>query len=329
MPPRPASGWPAALRLARDPRSIAIHARDTWHPDILRGKFDFFEILTARAAAEGWTVHAMPGASRASRWLRRRGPGLHLLVADRPAYGPRLLHALPGYVWGFWYLDEIGPNADSSLRHAEFHPGLVDPAAARHAFDGIAGHMLRHNVSRFPQAGRQALPQAAAALFCQDIDDFRTSRPYLDTETMVETVVTACAPDPVLIKLHPRQRPARADRLRTLADRHPNARITEASVHDISAAARVVVTQNSAAGFEALLQEKPVITCALTDYHHATLVARSPDALRTALREAPEHAASFDHPAYVAWFLTRRLLEPQAPDFADRLWARLMAKAAV
>lgn len=88
-----------------------------------------------------------------------------------------------------------------------------------------------------------------------------------------------------------------------------------------------MVTQNSAAGFEAsmLMQKKLVITCAACDYHHATVVAKRPALLVQALHAAPLSQTGFDDEKYLYWFLAQNLLDPAKAEFADLAWARVKA----
>jgi hypothetical protein len=141
---------------------------------------------------------------------------------------------------------------------------------------------------------------------------------------MLEVLAEASRGARVWVKLHPQQRPHRAALVRGILARWPHLHETGASVHDLVAASAVVVTQNSATGFEALLQRRPVITCAPSDYHHATRVAKTPQGLRAALAEVAAGAPPpVDPQRYVHWYLTRQCLEPQAADFATRLRRRL------
>jgi hypothetical protein len=308
------------------PRRAVIHAEVGWRESIAAGRFDFFVKLEARLRQEGIAVDLVDADSGAAR-ERLGGDGLHIVVGERPAYGPRILHAMPTYVWGFWYLDEVGVHWNSSIRFAGFDPATVDAGRARYFFDGVSGYMLRENRSKFTQAARrtQPLPTAAAVVFCQDVESYRNRCHYLTTEEMIET----CAGQGegrVYVKLHPQQKPARRRQILRLCAGLPRVAVSEASIHDLIAAAGVVVTQNSAAGFEALMQRKSVVTCAKCDFWHATLVARTVDDLRGALARGPAAMAGFEFEKYLYWFLHRHCLEPQKEEFADRAFARIREK---
>lgn len=307
--------------LRTDPRRAIFHAQQSWYDSILGGKHDFFVKLGRMLSARGFDPVLVRAGRPLSRILRG-APGLHVMVGDLVDGGPGVLHAMPSPVWGFWYLDPLGVHAHASLVWRDFCPGSVEDARARWFFDGVTGHMLRENISKFPQAARGApLPPALAVVFLQDIDRFRIRQHYLNTEDMLTTTLTALPGQRVYVKPHPDQSPVSRARVRAILSDHPAAQISTASLHDLIAASATVVTQNSAAGFEALMQRKPVITCARAAYHHATCVAKTPDALTAALADAPARMADFPFDKYLTWFLADACLEPAKPDFDARAWA--------
>jgi hypothetical protein len=75
------------------------------------------------------------------------------------------------------------------------------------------------------------------------------------------------------------------------------------------------------------MQRKPVVTCAKSDYWHATLTAKSAGDLRDALTYAADELADFPYEKYLYWFLDRQCLEPAKDIFAARAWARIREKA--
>lgn len=311
-----------------NPRSVVIHAEENWLKPIRDGQFDFFTKLEARLKTEGLATHLVDADSRSSRLLLD-GDGVHILVGERPAYGPRILHALPTYIWGFWYLDEIGAFWNSSIRFGRFHPAEIDADKADYFFNGVTGYMLRENVSKIAQEVRmpQPLQPAAVVVFCQDIETRRDRSHYLTTEQMIRAAAQHRRDRTVYVKLHPHQSKAMRRDILAVCNDYPSIRVSEASVHDLIQASDVVLTQNSAAGFEALMQRKPVVTCAKSDYWHATLTAKSAGDLRDALTYAAEALADFPYEKYLYWFLDRQCLEPAKEVFAARVWARIREKA--
>ena len=174
---------------------------------------------------------------------------------------------------------------------------------------------------------KNPLQPAAAVIYCQEIEDSHNRSHYLTTEQMIRTTASTCREELVYVKPHPAQsKPARKAIMDVAAD-YQNVIVSEASLHDLTEASRVVVTQNSAAGFEALMQRRCVITCAKSDYWHATLTPKRESDLREALQFGPEAMADFPYEKYLYWFLDRNCLEPAKDEFAKRAWARIRDKA--
>ncbi|MFY0311572.1 hypothetical protein ACFMBG_16905 [Leisingera sp. D0M16] len=304
---------------------LVVHATEDWYGKIRLGQIDFFEKIAASADAHGHKPLLVHADSLTSRLALATGHK-HIAVGLRKAQGPNILHAHTSYLWGFWYLDPKGYYWSSSLVEAGFDPAAVDAAKAAYFFNGVSGHMKRANVSKLPQQERGAtsVEPAAAAVFLQEIDNFKTPVHYLNTVEMIENTVRAVK-GLVYVKLHPAQEDATRDKALRLCAELPNAVVTQANVHDLIEASDVIVSQNSAVGFEALMHKTPVVTCGRIDYHHATLVARTAEELQHCVRTAPRQLRDFPYEKYFYWFLGENMLEPQKEDFTDRAWARIAA----
>ena len=317
----------AVRRVATEPHALVIHAEGSWLKSIQEEKFDFFNKLVRHATKQGVTTRIEAANSSASKLLLRQDH-INLLVGDLPGYGPGRLHAMPTYIWGFWYLDEVGVHWNSSLRLSRFCAEEIDFDKAEYFFNGVTGYMLRENVSKFPQEVRMKNPmqEAAAVVFCQEIEDYRNRSHYLTTEQMIRTTAATCREEQVYVKPHPSQTKTARKEIMDIAADYQNVTISDASVHDLIDASSMVVTQNSAAGFEALMQKRCVITCGKSDYWHATLTPKKERDLREALKFGPEALADFPYEKYLYWFLDRNCLEPAKDDFEKRVWDRIRDK---
>ena len=299
---------------------MIIHGKGDWHKSVLNGDFDFFNKLAAKASKENIKTFVVQADTNTSNELLSDDQ-IHIMLGDIPKYDHRILHAMPTYIWGFWYLDEIGVHSHSSHRLKPFVPEGIHFEEAEYFFNGVSGWMLSENISKFDQPNRKYdLEPAAAVVYCQDIEKFANRIHYLTSEEMIATAALHLGGEKVYVKMHPSQTERQMKSITRLAARLPNVEISDASVHDLTAASRVVITQNSAAGFEALMQKKPVITCAKSNYHHATWVVRSPRQLRDAIQHAPDTMAEFPFEKYFFWFLNIHCLESAKDDFEDRAW---------
>ncbi|MFT6450643.1 MAG: hypothetical protein ACJA06_000123 [Halocynthiibacter sp.] len=316
-----------ARRMGSEGRTFVIHADEGWVQPIREGKFDFFTKLAPKLAREGLSTRIVTAGGTASKVMLGQDH-IHLMVGPTPAYGRGILHAMPSYIWGFWYLDELGAFWNSSLRFASFQPDQIDAEKAEYFFNGVSGYMLRENISKSVQEERmnQPMASAAAVIFCQENEGASERNYYLSTEEIIRTTAQTCRDELVYVKLHPAQSKTMRRAIMAICSDFQNIRMSETSVHDLIEASRCVVTQNSAAGFEALMQRKCVITCAKSDYWHATLTPKNPSDLREALEFGPEVMSDFEFAKYFYWFLDRKCLEPQKPEFSARAWARITEK---
>ena len=307
-------------------RSVVVHAALPWLAPIRGGQVPFFTGLARRLAAKGVAMRVTALGGAASQVLAEQDH-LHVVVGGPAPRGMNALHAGPAHVPGFWYLDGAGTKENSSIRCKRFDPGQVDGAEAEYFFNGVSGFMLRENVSNLPQAAREPQEEAAAAIFLQRRADEEVSGRRLSTEEMIRGTAEAAAGRPVFVKPHPDSAPRLIRRIEALCEGLENVRLSRASIHDLAQAAEVVVTHASSAGFEALMQKKPVITCAAADYRHATLSPRDTADLRLAVREGAREMADFPFGKYFYWFLGRQCLEPRDAAFEERAWARIRESA--
>ena len=317
----------SARRAVPEAHALVIHAEGSWLKSIQEEKFDFFTKLVKHATANGVTTRIVAAGGSASKLLLDQDH-INIVVGDLPGYGRGRLHAMPTYIWGFWYFDEVGVYWNSSLRFARFCPEDVDAGKAEYFFNGVSGYMLRENVSKYSQEVRMKNPmqEAAAVVYCQEIEDYRNRSHYLTTEQMIRITASTFRDERVYVKPHPSQSKAVRKAIMDIAADYQNVTVSDASVHDLTDAARSVVTQNSAAGFEALMQKRCVITCAKSDYWHATLTPKKENDLREALKFGPEAMADFPFEKYFYWYLDRNCLEPAKEEFAKRAWARIKDK---
>lgn len=313
------------FRPARDDRwpdrALVVHADRGWHDHILGGHCDFFEKI-GRAARDRGLDTLLVRADRPGGNTLPDGPQTHILIGPKRLRGRQVFHAWPAYIKGFWYLDPRGYFWNSSILTTGFDPGAIDAEAAGAFFTRVSRHRIRRNVSQRRQAPPADLAPADVAVFTQDIERHAEPVHHLQTQQMIRAAANA-VPGRVYVKPHPLMTEAQRAWLARLCGRLENAVLTDASVHDIIRASGVIVSQNSAVGFEALMHRKPVITCARTDYAGASLVSRTAGELRANIRRAPDHFATFPFEKYFYWFLGQNMLEPQRDDFTARAMAIL------
>ncbi|GKY88268.1 capsular polysaccharide export protein, LipB/KpsS family [Sinisalibacter aestuarii] len=311
-------------------RAVIVHAGANWIGSVLDSSDGFWPKLVAELAHHGIDTRVVRARSKpAEALIDPTADHVHVVMGDIPGYGRNMLHVDQGHIPGFWYLDEVGVGWHSSVRLMQFCPERVNFGHAEYFFNGVSGWMLRENVSKAPQTERMPdhLEPAAAVIFAQDIEGLRNRAHFMTNEQMIRTAAEHDRSRLIYVKLHPRQSKASRRDLLSVAQDYQNVQVSEASVHDLIEKSRVVVTQNSSAGFEALMQKKTVVTCAKADYRHATLTAKNPGDLSDALDYGPDAMADFPFEKYFYWFLGRNLLEEAKDNFAERAVARIREKA--
>ncbi|WP_316015163.1 hypothetical protein [Roseobacter sp. HKCCA0434] len=289
---------------------------------IVSGKFTYFNRLADHCAEIGLPVHLYD--LRTASVLRRSEDDFHLLMTDKPSYAPNTLVTLPHYLNGYWYLDELAPRHHSTLRLLPFDADSVPLPAARQTFRRLRAKFVEGNRSKYQQAPAGAdLPQGLIAIFCQELVPSDLTVPYVEQFAMIDAVITARADRPVYIKPHPLQSKEARTRLDALHRPEAGVHVTDASIHDLLAAAAVSVTQCSAVAFEGYLHRTPALLCGQTDFHHIATVARHADEIAAALDTAIAGAPPFV--PYLHWHMSH-LLQPKEDDFLPRFCARVRDK---
>ena len=81
---------------------------------------------------------------------------VHLLIGPRQPIRPGILRALPGYLRGFWYLDQVGVNMTSSLPRRALRPDQIDAKVARFFINGVTAWNLRRGPKRWLERQKSA-----------------------------------------------------------------------------------------------------------------------------------------------------------------------------
>ncbi len=302
---------------------LIVHASDEWHDRILNGECDFIENLGPTAKAQGYRFLLTHFKSDLSYGVRETNH-LQISMGPRRLAGNRMYHAYPSYVPGFWYLDKTGYHWNSGVRHMKFKPEQIDFPAAEYFYNGVSGYFTRNNISSRPQSNRKEFNPASAFIPLQNIEKYPKKIHFLTSEQIIRTTC-ATVPGKVYVKLHPLHNAEERSQWREFCESIPNAEITDASIHDLIAASEIIVSQNSAVGFEAFMYRKPVLTCAECDFHHGTLTCQTTAELAENLRQAKSHFTDFPFEKFFYWFLGQQMLEPQKDEFTELAWKRLLS----
>ncbi len=248
-------------------------------------------------------------------------PGLHILDHG-PMRHPRVLNTGIAYIYPFWNLDPWGIRAFSSIAAKPFRPSRPNQAQA--FADRLRARLVVPRKSRYPQMDAvTSLPQGCIAVFLQSEQHRIVGETcHLTAREMVTAVLACAGVRPVVIKPHPRDRDSALQGwLADLAACPGGPVLTDANIHDILAAAAVMVTINSAVGIEAYLHHVPVVLCGLSDFHHAAVTVTSPGQMAAAIDRAQK--TEWPHDAFVHWYFAQNCLNAGKPtlvsDFLQKI----------
>ena len=249
--------------------------------------------------------------------------GFH--ICDHGAHRhPRILNTGVAYIYPFRNLDPWGIRAQSSIAAKRFDPASVDPGTARVFTEGLRRRLIGQRRSRYDQpTDILEIPKGCVAVFLQSEAHRSVEETcYLTMRQMVGALLARPDPRPIVIKPHPRDFTEQTHRfLRRTAKSDPRVTITLANIHDVLAAADVVVTINSAVGIEAMVHRRPVVLCGHADFHHGAQTVRSAADLDAGI--ARTEAKVWPHDAFLYWYFGLNCLAAGKDSLVDDFLAKV------
>lgn len=220
-----------------------------------------------------------------------------------------ILRCKEAYVSPYYTMDRMGYACFSEL--ACYPERFVDEIGRQDAKRAsafvrtLAQELRKENRSKYCQP-EQGTHQEPGYFFIplQIENDSVAKGLWLDKFKAVRCIVEAAAAQGsrIVIKRHPRCKSrAISDLLAELSQR-PNVLLSDASIHTLVAGARLVVGANSGVLFETLIQGKPVISYAESDFGQATQQVRTYDELARAIA-APAVPDPGFRDRFLFWYL--------------------------
>ena len=313
-----------AEALLAGPDTLFFHARGKLAASLAAGKFKLLAAFAAHAAAAGWGVRILQ-YSAASRAMVEAGGHLHVLMEDHPLYAPNCFHAVPSYLRGYWYFDEVASRNNSSHRLRPFDPRPMSEAFGNRFQAKLLEQFAGKNFSKFSQAGRggEAIAPGCIVYFAQDFLPPRFHKHYMSVTGMIDAGLAARGARAFHIKPHPNQSPAELATLKAYHRPEAGVFVTNASIHDLLAACDLVLTLTSAVGFEGFIHGKPLVLGGQTDFGQNAVTLTDPARMADAMAEAL--ARDWPHGRFLVWYLKRNCLE-DSPRALPALLERVHAK---
>ena len=239
----------------------------------------------------------------------------------------RALNLGVAYLGRFFYADPMGCYFESTINDMTFDPGSVDAGEAAKFVTYLRREWVDKRTSRHPQPeAREDFGQGHIAIFLQDWSDPVERSRFVDSDTMVRTVVAQSAGRPVVVKPHPRYAGRETQKIRQFLRRnYPQVRVTEGNVHDILAGAAATVSISSSVALEGMLHRVPAILFGRSDLHHCTETVQRPEDWPAALERAL--ATDWPYDAFLHWFLRDQNIDASRP-FLGRILDRMAAQGA-
>ncbi|TCS66508.1 capsular polysaccharide biosynthesis protein [Primorskyibacter sedentarius] len=246
------------------------------------------------------------------------GPETYCLNHHRSFTRKRNLNVKDAYLRGFFYVDQKGYSGWSEIASRTFDPAAIDGDAARAYFlNKLWKPFLQPGKSKYPQPDTTPkLPEEFVLVPLQVPGDQVLKLAFFSQERLLKTLIDQ-PKLPVVIKLHPvaqKDHPDYCETIKGLHDPDKGVFVVDGHLHRMIEAARAVVCTNSGAGLEAILLNRPVITCGKTDYHHLADVVRNPSDLWPTIMKATPPAEDIMH-RYAKWFFGEMLIDThQSPE---------------
>lgn len=309
-------------RASEAPPALVFHTKGPHAEKLLSGGFRLLGALSDHAAGQGWDVQAVEFTAVSPAFAAADTRHIHVLMEDHPAYGPRVFHAVPGYLRGWWFFDEVATRNNSSIRFHSFDPRSIKDAFATRFTDKLRAQFAGRNFSKFGQRerGEEAIPAGCLAFFAQGFNVPPHQVHHAGVLDLARATIAARGARPVVIKPHPKNSLEEVEALAALHDPGAGVHVTDASIHDILDACACVVTVTSAVAFEGFLHRKPAVVVGQVDYPQNVITLTNPAKLPEAITAALSR--DWPHDRFVTWYLRQHCLEDRAeslPKVLDRL----------
>ncbi|MEQ9693354.1 hypothetical protein [Shimia sp. SDUM112013] len=306
------------------PDALFFHARGAMARTLIAGKFPLMRALAEFAAQQGVRVDVVT-TSEASRSLLEDPRHLHVFLEDVPIYGAGCFHAVPSYLRGYWYFDEIGTRNNATQRLRPFDPRPMSGHYARKVFARLHERFVESNRSKFDQPPVDSVPVAKGGLcfFAQTFEAPRYHKHYMTVPDMIGAAIAARGVRPLYIKPHPLQTEDEQAFLKGLHDPDAGVIVTDASIHALLAACDASISLSSAACFEGFLHKTPAVLGGQTDFAANAVTLTDPVRMQAALQETLSR--DWPHEKFLTWFLKKNCVEDRAgqlPEVLGRIYRK-------
>lgn len=225
--------------------------------------------------------------------------------------GSGVLRCKEAYIPPYYSMDSLGYACFSHLaQHPEHYRDAINAQDRQKAADfvrSLAQELKLANRSKYQQPEHgEVVAQGYVFVPLQVARDTVSKGAWLQTGAALETIVETAMQTgrQVVIKRHPRCSGRQVTRLLTDLGRREAVVISDGSVLSLISGADLVVGANSGVLFESLIQGKPVISHAASDFGPATQQVKTCDELAEAVRN-PSVPDQQWRDKFLYWYLTQ------------------------
>lgn len=294
-------------------RTFRIHLGPQVLEAARAGKHNFLNRVTETLNICGYQVEYRDN-SFVERVVSGSQPGWTMFEMEPPE-GERSLVFRRAYIAPFWQIDRTDKRWDWTVASNEFRVDAKDRAQAQQFADYWRRTIYKGATETVARDGSVFVPLQSR--ICEK-RPFQAAAPI----DMLKAVLRRWPGRKVIATLHPKitYSTEEAAALGELARENAALTVDRCEAAELLSKCDLVVTENSAAAFEALFFRKPVLLFAGIDFHHA---------FASVWRDGEEagfdavEAKVPDYDAYLWWYLQRQSLNAGRDEFRVRLMVRL------
>jgi len=274
-------------------KHLIFHAAPEMRSHIEDGLHGFANILSHIFAARGYS-YRVAGIGRADLWRAKLDNNLHIFDMAG-AQGRRALNMRPSVLQPFWTVERPNSRYQGRMAHKLFDPSTVGGGLVTPFFEEMQKLYLSRNGTDVGLRDYVLVP-------LQGQLGKQRHWQYASARGMVETIRAQDPTRKIVLKPHPKETYTAEDKA-VIAQllQLSNVQVLELPIEALIANCAYIVTQNSTSVFEGILQRKPSILFAKSDFHHIFPSVKSAD-------QAPEAFARVEarnmlFMKYLYWYL--------------------------
>jgi hypothetical protein len=286
-------------------RKIVLHltvdALENWRS---AARFEFYRRLELMAELSGVELLAVRAKKTKGTASPEMEDGNLHIVHGGSINGLGCLNASMAYLPGFWHVNPVGTLADSPASLDVFNPDEVKRRSADVFYEKLQQKFVLARNSRYRQKkSKTELPQNSVAVVLQGRHPYANRQNHMTMEDMIYEVLTATESEVVVVKPHPLETEFGLQAVKKFGTYQSRLVVTDANIHDLLSAARVVVSVNSSVTFEGFMHSKPSLLFGRCDFPSLVNTVRAQGEFASAYEDSLR--VCWDYPKMLYWYFKK------------------------